>query len=254
MRDLGLVTFDEPVTRLLNQGMVIKDGSAMSKSRGNVVDPDAMIDRFGADTTRVFSLFAAPPERDLEWSDHGVEGCHRFLERIWRIAATHFGAPGPGARASASSEREKALRRKVHQTILRVTEDLDRRLHFNTAVAALMELVNELSLFTQDGIRTDAERACVREALGALARLLSPFAPHFAEEVWERLGGEGRLSNLAWPEADVQAAEEPLLEVVIQVNGKLRGRVKIPKGTPENEILERARSDPRVEAHLKGRS
>ena len=254
MRDLGLVTFDEPVTRLLNQGMVIKDGSAMSKSRGNVVDPDAMIDRFGADTTRVFSLFAAPPERDLEWSDHGVEGCHRFLERIWRIAATHFGAPGPGARASASSEREKALRRKVHQTILRVTEDLDRRLHFNTAVAALMELVNELSLFTQDGIRTDAERACVREALGALARLLSPFAPHFAEEVWERLGGKGRLSNLAWPEADVQAAEEPLLEVVIQVNGKLRGRVKIPKGTPENEILERARSDPRVEAHLKGRS
>ena len=131
---------------------------------------------------------------------------------------------------------------------------LDRRLHFNTAVAAIMELVNELSGFTQEEIRTEAERACVREALETLVRLLSPFAPHFSEEVWERLSGKGRLSDLAWPEADLKVAEEPLLEVVIQVNGRLRGKVKTPKGTLETEILERARSDPRVEAHLRGKS
>jgi len=256
MRDMGLVPFDEPVVRLLNQGMVLKDGSAMSKSRGNVVEPDALIDRYGADTTRLFTLFASPPERDLEWNEHGVEGCHRFLERVWRLAAPQFGTPppAPGALGSARSETEVALRRKTHQTIHRVTEDLDRRLHFNTAVAAIMELVNEISAFSQSGVGTESERACLREGLEATIRLLAPFAPHFSEELWQRLGGKGRVTKLEWPLADLALAREPLLQVVVQVNGKMRGKVSVPRGTSETEVLERARDDSKVESYLKGRS
>ena len=252
MRDMGMVDFDEPVVRLLNQGMVLKDGTAMSKSRGNVVEPDAIVERYGADTCRLFTLFASPPERDLEWNEQGVEGCHRFLERVWRLAAPQFGVKAPPGTAldSARSERETALRRKTHQTVIRVTEDLDRRLHFNTAIAAVMELVNEASLFSQSGARTDSERACLREALTITTRLLAPFAPHFAEEVWERLGEAGRLRTLEWPTADVALAEAPLVEVVVQVNGKLRGKVTVERGTSEAEVLDRARGDSRVEAHL----
>jgi leucyl-tRNA synthetase len=255
LRDLGLVELDEPVARLLNQGMVLKDGSAMSKSRGNVVEPDTMVQRYGADTTRLFSLFASPPEKDLEWNEQGVEGCHRFLERVWRLAEPWFQVPAPPEAAldAARSEREMALRRRTHRTILRVTEDLDRRLHFNTAIAAVMELVNELSLFVQAGVTTEPERACVREALLGIARLLNPFAPHFAEELWARMGGGGRLAQGGWPEADLGVAEEPLLEVVIQVNGRLRGKVRVEKGAGEAEVLERARGDSRVLAHLKDR-
>jgi len=242
--------------RLLNQGMVLKDGTAMSKSRGNVVEPDAMVERYGADTCRLFILFASPPERDLEWNEQGVEGCHRFLERVWRLSAPHFGGkpPAPAALESARSERETALRRKTHQTIHRVTEDLDRRLHFNTAIAAVMELVNEASLFTQAGTESESERASLREALSITIRLLAPFAPHFAEEVWERLGEGGRLRTLAWPAADLALAEAPLVEVVVQVNGKLRGKVTVERGTSEAEVLDRARSDARVQAHLKGKT
>jgi leucyl-tRNA synthetase len=256
MRDMGMVDFDEPVVRLLNQGMVLKDGSAMSKSKGNVVEPDAMVERYGADTCRLFILFASPPERDLEWNEQGVEGCHRFLERVWRLSAPHFGGkpPAPAALESARSERETALRRKTHQTIHRVTEDLDRRLHFNTAIAAVMELVNEASLFTQAGTESESERASLREALSITIRLLAPFAPHFAEEVWERLGEGGRLRTLAWPAADLALAEAPLVEVVVQVNGKLRGKVTVERGTSEAEVLDRARSDARVQAHLKGKT
>jgi leucyl-tRNA synthetase len=256
MRDLGMVEIDEPVARLLNQGMVLKDGSAMSKSKGNVVEPDAIVERYGADTCRLFTLFASPPERDLEWNEQGVEGCHRFLERVWRLAEPQFGGPAPSQAAleSARSERETALRRKTHQTVLRVTEDLDRRLHFNTAIAAVMELVNETSLFAQWGSEGESERACLREALGFMSRLLAPFAPHFAAELWERLGGEGRLADQEWPAADPVLAESPLVEVVVQINGRLRGKVRVERGTSEEEVLDRARSDPRVEAHLKGRS
>jgi leucyl-tRNA synthetase len=256
MRDMGLVALDEPVERLLNQGMVLKDGSAMSKSRGNVVEPDAMVERYGADTCRLFILFAAPPERDLEWNDQGVEGCHRFLERVWRLAAPHFGAPAPDAAAlaAARSDREAGLRRKTHQTILRVTEDLERRLHFNTAIAAVMELLNEASLFSQGGSGKESERACLREAVGVAARLLSPFAPHFAEELWERLGEGGRLCSSEWPAADPALAEAPLVELVVQVNGRLRGKVMVEREATEGEVLERAQSDPRVEAHLQGKT
>ena len=256
MRDLGLVGVDEPVLRLLNQGMVLKDGSAMSKSRGNVVEPDAMVERYGADTCRLFALFAAPPERDMDWNDQGVEGCHRFLERVWRLAFPQFGAPAPGASAMKStlSAREVALRRKTHQTILRVTEDLERRLHFNTAISAVMELVNELSAFQLEGVGSPTEIACFREGLDTVVRLLNPFAPHFTEEVWEKLGHGERLALHAWPEADLAVADEPLVKVVVQVNGKLRGKVRVEKGAPESDVLERARSDSKVEAHLRGKT
>jgi leucyl-tRNA synthetase len=256
MRDIHLTEVDEPVVRLLNQGMVLKDGSAMSKSKGNVVEPDAIVERYGADTCRLFILFASPPERDLEWNDQGVEGCHRFLERVWRLAEPHFGkaADSSAALDSARSERETALRRKTHQTILRVTEDLDRRLHFNTAIASIMELVNEASLFAQSGTTSASHQACLREALTVMTRLLAPFAPHFAEEVWERLGESGRLTGHEWPVADPDLAETPLVEVVVQVNGKLRGKVRVERGTSEAEVLDRARSDPRVEVHLQGKT
>jgi leucyl-tRNA synthetase len=254
MRDMGLVDLDEPVARLLNQGMVLKGGSAMSKSKGNVVEPDSMVERYGADTCRLFILFASPPERDLEWNDQGVEGCHRFLERVWRLAAAAFGSSSASAAPAAGSERETALRRKMHQTILRVTEDLERRLHFNTAIAAVMELVNEASLFAQAGVTSESERACAREALTAIIRLLAPFAPHFSEEIWERLGGQGRLRSLAWPEADAALAEAPQVEVVVQINGKLRGKVTVGRGASEAEVLERAHGDARVEAHLHGKT
>jgi leucyl-tRNA synthetase len=256
LRDIRLTDIDEPVVRLLNQGMVLKDGSAMSKSKGNVVEPDAIVERYGADTCRLFILFASPPERDLEWNDQGVEGCHRFLERVWRLAEPHFGqgAPSSAALESARSERERALRRKTHQTVFRVTEDLDRRLHFNTAIAAIMELVNEASLFVQAGVTSDSQRACLGEALRLMTRLLVPFAPHFAEEVWERLGEGRRLTDTEWPAADPALAESPLVEVVVQVNGKLRGKVRVERGTSEAEVLDRARSDPRVEVHLQGKT
>ncbi|MCI0568461.1 MAG: leucine--tRNA ligase, partial [Acidobacteria bacterium] len=254
MRDLGLVALDEPVVRLLNQGMVLKDGSAMSKSRGNVVEPDAMIRRYGADTCRLFSLFAAPPERDMDWNEQGVEGCHRFLERVWRLAAPQFSTQAAPIPEGALSPRETALRRKTHQTILRVTEDLDRRMHFNTAIAAIMELVNELSAFHLAGTDDGAHRACFREGLETVVRLLNPFAPHFAEEVWERLGSPELLVHVPWPHANLALAEEPRVELVVQVNGRLRGKVIVEKGTAEPEVLERARNDPKVEAHLRGKS
>jgi len=213
-----------------------------------------MIRRYGADTCRLFSLFAAPPERDMDWNEQGVEGCHRFLERVWRLAAPHFSTPPVPMPEGPLSARETALRRKTHQTILRVTEDLDRRMHFNTAIAAIMELVNELNAFQLGGAESVAEQACFREGLGTVVRLLNPFAPHFAEEVWERLGSTDLLVHLAWPQANLALAEEPRVELVVQVNGRLRGKVIVEKGTAETEALERARNDPKVEAHLRGKS
>ena len=192
----------------------------------------------------------------MDWNEQGVEGCHRFLERVWRLASTQVGTqeedrPVP---PSLLSLRETALRRKTHQTMLRVTEDLDRRLHFNTAIAAIMELVNELSAFHLGGVASASEIFCFREGIATAIRLLGPFAPHFAEEVWERLGRRERLSRLPWPDPDLAVAEEPRIEVVVQVNGRLRGRVTVEKGAPEREVLERARGDSKVVAHLQGKT
>ena len=273
-RDLGLVDHDEPFAQLLTQGMVLKDGKVMSKSKGNVVDPDAMIERYGADALRLYVMFVAPPENEVEWTDTGLEGSFRFLARVWRLA-DHWceavaGRLDAGALAEAPlSEAERALRRKAHETIRRVTADIEERQHLNTAVSALMELVNELYAFsdqtaagapgqrteaavaTADGIET---RSVVGEAIEALVLMISPFAPHMAEELWERLGHGSGLTAAAWPAYDEDAARAAEIVVPVQVNGKLRGRFTAAPDASEDELREKALADPAVRAHLEGKT
>ena len=253
MRDLGLVEYGEPVTRLFTQGMVIKDGFKMSKSRGNTVDPDEMVQRYGADTTRLFCLFASPPERDLDWSEAGVEGCARFLQRIWRVfdrVAEQL--PPVGSAIPEVAGAALALRRKTHRTIQRVSEDIGARLHLNTAVSAVMELLNTISPLADGSERSAAECAVLREAFETLAKLLSPFAPHFCEELWSRLGGKGFIIRCAWPEADEALLTEDTVMLVVQVNGKLRARVHLPRDADRDSALAAAREDANVAAHLEG--
>jgi len=256
LRDLGLLKFGEPVENLLCQGMVLKGGTAMSKSKGNIVDPDDMVRRYGADTTRLFTLFAAPPEKDLEWNEMGVEGCFRFLERVWRLLAPRAAdlarAPLPAESDGAGDPRRTRLRRRVHQTIQRVTVDIDRRLHLNTPVAALMELLNE----AQDFVReiTDGDLPFLKEAGLTMALLLQPFAPHISEEIWETLGGQGTAVRQEWPTAAARWLEADEVEIPVQVNGRLRGRLLIPPALSEAEVVSRAREDVNVASHLVGRT
>jgi len=256
MRDLGLVSLDEPVTRLLCQGMVLKGGTAMSKSKGNIVDPDDMIRRYGADTTRLFTLFAAPPEKDLEWNEQGVEGCFRFLEKVWRLvtprAAALRAAPPPGPRDGAGDARRASLRRKVHQTIARITLDIERRLHLNTPVSSLMALLNEMQDFVRDEGPADAPY--LKEAGRAMALLLQPMAPHISEEIWALLGGEGLALQHAWPEADPSWLQDDFVEIPVQVSGRLRGHVRVARDAAETDVVALARGDQRIATHLEGKS
>ena len=257
MRDLGLVTIDEPVKALFTQGMVIKDGAKMSKSKGNVVDPDLMIERFGADTTRLFSLFAAPPERDLEWSDAGIEGCHRFLGRLWRTfqRARPFLPPaGSPAPLDAAEGDALALRRKTHQTIKRVTSDLGPRMHLNTPVAAVMELLNLATPAAQSDRPGAGEAWAMREAFETIALVLAPFAPHMAEELWEALGHRTFVATTRWPRPDEALLLSDEALVVVQVNGKVRGKLTLPAGSPEGEVLAAARADGKIAGHLEGKT
>ncbi|MBI2955920.1 MAG: class I tRNA ligase family protein, partial [Acidobacteria bacterium] len=259
MRDLGLVEDGEPVERLFNQGMVIKDGAKMSKSRGNVVSTDEMIERFGADTARLFTLFAAPPEKDLEWTQAGVEGCARFLQRLYRVVAKHaprlrelpvpagHANPGPAAEIAAV---ERQLLRKAHQTVRRVTNDFESRWHFNTSIAAVMELTNEL--YAAEPLEESVSPPVLKEVLTLAVLLISPFAPHLAEELWERLGGEKSVAEAAWPSYDPELAKEEEYEIVIQVNGRVRGRLRLSEELSEQELLEQALADPRVAALVDG--
>ena len=257
MRDLGLVGIDEPVDRLFTQGMVTKDGAKMSKSKDNVVEPDKMIERFGADTTRLFCLFAAPPEKDLEWSESGVEGCYRFLNRVWRTfarAKPRLPASRTEAPQGVAAGDALALRRKTHETIVRVTNDLSKRMRMNTAVAAIMELINAVVPLVD---RDEADAAAdwsLREAFEILAKVLAPFAPHFSDELWSQLGGEGLVCLGQWPEADPALLERDEVTLVVQVNGKLRGRIQVPRGCPEDEVIELARQEDKVAANLEGKT
>ena len=258
MRDLGLGTPAEPVTRLLCQGMVLKDGSAMSKSRGNVVAPETMIDKYGADVTRLFVLFAAPPERDLDWNEDGVEGLSRFTKRIWRLIDTHADAvrqPGAGEADALGSLQGAALdlRRKAHTTLRRVSDDVERRIHLNTAIAAIMELVNALYAFrppdeAEGRPLQPADRAALREALEILMACLAPFAPHLAEEGWSRLGHDDLLARHRWPEPDAAMLVEQEVTVVVQVNGKVRGRITVPQGSDEARVVEALKGDDHLRA------
>jgi leucyl-tRNA synthetase len=273
MRDLGITSLSEPFTNLLTQGMVCKETmkcpehgwllpqeaeggrcakcgreaeagrvEKMSKSKKNVVDPNHLIDRYGADTARLFSLFAAPPEKDLEWSDQGVEGTYRFLHKIWNIIYRDIERL-KGAKAGPSVATP--LLRKTHQTIKRVTNDIERDYHFNTAIAALMELANEASAFEP---RTEEDWGAYRFSVETMLLLISPFSPHIAEELWEALGNTPGISRRPWPSWDEEVAREEEIELVVQVNGKVRAKLMIPAGLPEEEVRQRALEEPRVKA------
>ena len=254
MKDLGLIDWVEPVTRLFPQGMVHKDGEVMSKSKGNTIAPDDVIKRYGADTLRLYILFAAPPEMSMEWSESGIEGPHRFLLRVWRLVQKHSGEGGQEKRDFGSvSSSGAALRRKVHQTIQRVTGDIDERIHLNTAVAALMELTNEMYRL-DESLGGDADAAALAEGLDALVLLLSPFAPHACEQMWLDLGHPKSLVDEPWPAVDEAALRETSLEVAVQVNGKLRARVMVKAGASEDAHRQIALDDAAVKPHVFGRT
>jgi leucyl-tRNA synthetase len=276
-RDLGFVDHSEPFTKLLTQGMVLKDGEVMAKRKGNVVDPDTMLQKYGADALRLYVMFVAPPEKEIEWSDAGLEGSFRFLARVWRlidhweetISGEGVGKP---EECASLSPAERALRRKTHDTIRRVTADIEDRQQLNTAVSAMMELVNEMYAFSEQTVtggparRTeeDVERAgevervetiCVmREAVEALIRMLSPFAPHMAEELWGTLGHTEGLTEAAWPTFDAAVAKAEETVVPVQVNGKVRARLTVPADTPEDGLERLALADPAVQPYLAGKT
>ena len=257
MRDIGLVDFPEPVSRLFTQGMVIKDGAKMSKSKGNVVDPTEICAQYGADTVRVYMLFAAPPEKDLDWSDTGVEGASRFLNRVYRLVAA-FTGQHPGVTSTSMDHAslypdERAHLRKTHQTLRHMTEDLTERWHFNTDIALLMELANELVNLPAEIEAASVRPEVARTALEYLATMLSLFAPHVAEELWEGLGHREPLVRMRWPAYDSELAAEEELEIPVQVNGKLRGRVLVTAGTDDDEIRRRVLAEEKVARHLDGR-
>jgi leucyl-tRNA synthetase len=252
--DMKMVPFDEPIGRLFTQGMVIKDGAKMSKSKGNVVDPDELIEDFGADTVRVFSIFAAPPEKELEWSDSGVEGSHRFLHRVFRLVTEAGPSPESRVPDSASlSDSERALLRKTHQTIRKVTQDIEERFHLNTAISANMELVNAATDFAAK--QQDAGANPVfRKAVETVVHLLNPMAPHITEELWASLGHSGLLCAQPWPSFDPDLAREEEATMVVQVNGKLRGSLQIPRGLAQDDVLQRAHADEKIRKHLEDKT
>src|SRR5712672_414778 len=268
MRDLGLITNDEPIERLFTQGMVIKDGAKMSKSRGNVVSPDEMVARYGADAARLYSLFAAPPDRDLDWQDSGIEGIQRFLGRVYRFFEKHADPKSPDWRKPLPphlDDSARSLQRKLHQTIKRVTDDFQGRWHFNTCIAAIMELLNDANRRmsgseTVQNPTTGEQIAGKKIPLSLLAEvqrnlvlLLAPFAPYLAHELWEMLGEKENLLKARWPKYDAALAREEELEIPVQINGKLRSRITVPADAPESLVLERALADEKVRAAIAGK-
>jgi leucyl-tRNA synthetase len=288
LRDFGYVKVTEPFTNLLTQGMVCKETEEcpkhgylyphevkggrcihcgekvvigntvkMSKSKRNVVDPEELLDQYGADTVRMFCLFASPPEKDLEWNDQGVEGSYRFLNRVWRLVTGHLNEIGkvPAyAGKETLSEKLRVLHRKTHQTIKKVTDDIENRFHFNTAISAVMELVNETNQFLSDpGEKDDLSWSVIREAVDATVVLLSPVVPHIADELWELLGHGKSLLKLPWPEYDPGALEAAKRLVVLQVNGKVRSRIEVPASYSDDEIKREALSDERIQRFVEGR-
>ena len=274
-RDLGMVEHDEPFARLLTQGMVLKDGAVMSKSKGNVVDPDEMLGRYGADALRLYILFVAPPEKEVEWTDAGLEGSFRFLARVWRLVdplTEALAGTGPPSLAGLSlDDHDRVMRRKTHETIRRVTADMYPRVHLNTAVSALMELVNELYAYSDQksclrvGRRAEESsepvrisrpetRAVLKEAVEALVRMLSPFAPHTSEELWERLGYADGITAAGWPSWDPDIARRDELVIPVQVNGKVRARITAAADATDEELRTLALAHPHVRTYTAGKS
>jgi len=258
LQDLGMLDFPEPFPALFTQGMIYKDGAKMSKSKGNVVTPNEICGNYGADTARLFVLFVGPPEVDAEWSDEGVEGSFRFLGRVWRLIngerhwlAGQLGQPLP----SALGDRQRAVRRKAHQTVERVSRDIDQRFHFNTAISAVMELVNELYSFRDNWGESPSEsdQLVFAEAADILLRLLAPFVPHMAEELWHRCGRHDSVCLQSWPDFDEAAAREEELTLPVQVNGKVRDRLQVPVGLDEDSVRAQALSAAGVVRHTEGK-
>ena len=256
MRDLGLITHNEPAARLFTQGMVQKGGVAMSKSKGNVVGAEDMAEKYGADTGRLYTLFAAPPEKDLEWSEESIEGSWRFLNRVYRLVERHAeavrGGTARNTEAAMTSAKEKILLRKAHQTLRRVTSDFETRWHFNSAIALIMELTNEIYL--QEPLEKEVRPEIRKEVLELLTLMLAPMTPHLAEELWEMLGHTGGLWTASWPAFDEALTREDEVEIPVQVNGRLRGKVKAAVGTAGDEIEKLAQADAVIAPHLAGKA
>jgi leucyl-tRNA synthetase len=247
MRDIGMVKNNEPAKRLFTQGMVIAGGAKMSKSKGNVVGADDVAARFGTDTARIFVLFAAPPEKDVDWRQEGVEGISRFLGRVYRFATRNLEKAQQHA-AGESTEADKKVLRKLHQTIRKVTEDFESRWHFNTSLAMIMELLNDLYAQEQQ-----LSGCALAQVLQNLTLLLAPFAPYLAQELWEEQGRSTPVFREPWPLFDPELAREDMAEVVIQVNGKLRSRLHVPFGTSKEELEAQARADEKVKPFVEGK-
>ena len=248
MRDLGLITWNEPTKRLFTQGMVIRDGAKMSKNKGNTIGADEAAEKYGADIIRIFELFAAPPEKDVDWRDAGVDGMYRFLGRVYRFVTRHAAA-GSGENSGPENAADRAIVRKLHQTIQKVTSDFETRWHFNTSLASMMELTNDL--YTREA---ELSPGVLQDVLPKLVLLLAPFAPYLAEDLWAELGRKGPVSHVSWPEFDPGLAKEDQVAVIIQVNGKLRSRLEVARGTERSEIERLAREDPKIVPYLDGKA
>ncbi len=247
LRDLGYLQISEPFTNLLTQGMVIKDGAKMSKSKGNVVDPQDLVATYGADTVRLFSLFAAPPEKDLEWSSQGVEGASRFLNRVYRYIQANIDILRERSENKKPySGKSRDLHRAYHQTIRKVTQDIESSFHFNTAISAIMELFNEVSSMTADQEKEKLDSGVIREVVDTILLLLSPMVPHFAAEMWQRCDHKNHIETMSWPEFDEEAAKDDLVTVVVQVNGKVRSRVEVEADTADDEVKAMALRDEKI--------
>jgi leucyl-tRNA synthetase len=232
--------------------MVIKSGAKMSKSKGNIVSPDEMVERYGADSTRVYALFAAPPDRDLDWQENGVEGVSRFLAKVYRLV-TRYAALPQQARGKSSSPATRELERKLHQTIRRVSTDFEGRWHFNTSIAAIMELVNAVSAADSEIMSGAVPGQQIFASMRTLVLMLAPFAPYLSAELWETLGQKSQLLREPWPQFDAGLAREEEVEIPIQVNGKNRSRIIVPVGLSEAEVRERALSDEKIRSFTEGR-
>jgi leucyl-tRNA synthetase len=255
MRDLGLVENDEPAKRLFTQGMVIKDGAKMSKSKGNVVSPDDMVARYGADAARMYSLFAAPPDRDLDWQEDGVAGVSRFLARVWRLTTRYapVARTGRGQKAPAPTGVELKLLRKLHQTIAKITQDLEGRWHFNTCIAAVMELVNEIQAADAELTSGRVRPAAMLELFRSVVLLLAPFAPHLVAELWEELGEQSSVLRAPWPASDAELAKDDELEVPVQINGKLVTVVRVAADADAKTIETAALAEEKIQVRIAGK-
>ncbi|MDP7094113.1 MAG: class I tRNA ligase family protein, partial [Gammaproteobacteria bacterium] len=254
LRDEGLVESNEPFRRLLTQGMVLKDGAKMSKSQGNTVDPEELINSYGADTVRLFMMFAAPPEQSLEWSDEGVKGGYRFLRRLWERVQAHLAGgdlPAGEIDSSALDAHQKEFRKQIHDTVAKVSDDIGRRYTFNTAIAAIMELVNSVTRYE---VSDTSDRVLVQEALDHIVLMLAPIVPHICHYLWLQLGHEDAVIDAAWPVADEAARQAESITLVVQVNGKLRARINVPANASKDAVEEAALMDDNVQRFIEGKA